>query len=252
MMNVVNRILNRKSETKYVTSRPADANPFTYTQINSTISGSGQWGSALPSLAQGTTDYTRIGDSIVPVSSKLTVEARIRPLAGTTSYGAPVDITLVVFYGYCKKYKQYGDVQSNAAALCTQLLKLGGVDPVTGLETTNFSGNAADDMLVINDETWHLRKKRFHLFKAPGQLNGTTGAGVLSTPDKNMARFTLDFTKMLPAKLRYDDATSALPDNIAPVWTMGYYYNDSTPPDTTAGSGIVEYKSIRHLKFKDM
>lgn len=252
MMNVVNRILNRKSETKYLTdySSGTGGTYNKWTGFNSQIVGAGQWGYALPQCVQGDNDYQRIGDSIVPTSCKTDLYFRLAPQGGQATQQNPVDITVVVFYGYCKKYKSLPDVTASSSGLSAQLLRVGQQDATTTLETKSFDGNIVDLTYPINDVVWHLKRKSVRLYKAPGVLNGGTASGVLSSGNKGIAHMRLDFTKMLPSKLKYDDATDTYPSNFAPVWAAGYYYNDATAAD--AGGGIVQLSAYPSIRFKDM
>lgn len=254
MTQLVNRVLNRKSETKYASSRAGESVPHTYTVVNSVISGSGQWAAALPRIIQGTDDYSRIGDTIMPSKARVDLELALVDPAGTPtgtySNPNPVDITAYIVYGYCKKYRAYNDVQANSAALSDQLLKLGGVD-ASGNEYTSFSGYREDADLIINDAIWHLKVKKVRLFKSPGQLNGPVSPGVISTPNKTTHKVRLDFSKMLPTKLKYPDVGDLLPINFSPVFSIGYYYNDGSPPDTTSGVGLLKYHATSHMFWKD-
>lgn len=248
MMNVVNKILNRKSETKYITNYRDDTQHI-WTQFNSQIYGPGQFGSAVPAMVQGTTDYTRLGDSVSPVKMYTDLRFRVKPVDPLTTNGNPVDITVVIYYGVCKKLKSVLDVAADAS-LPNTLLKLGYTSAVSGLETKPFMGYAEDTDYVINDDIWTLKKKTVRLYKTFGSINGPASPGVPSAPNRNEAHVRLNFTKTLPAKLRYDDAAGQFPVNYAPVYAVGYYYNDSTPPDT--GAGIVEAIALEHLWYKDM
>lgn len=254
MTTIVNRVLNRKSETKYACSRAGESTPHVYTITDSVIAGAGQWGLALPGIIQGTDDYSRIGDTIAPTRARVDLQLKLTDPAGSPtgvySNMNPVDITAYVVYGYCKRYKYTGDVIANSAALASQLLKLGGVDG-TGSEYTGFNGYAEDADLIINDSIWHLKVKKVRLFKSPGQLNGTVSPGTISTPNKTTHKMRLDFTKMLPAKLKYEDVGDSQPVNFSPVFSIGYFYNDGSPPDTTPGVGLLKYHATKHLFWKD-
>jgi len=233
----------RSAETKFVSSYASDATPNVYTSINSQIVGATQWGFGLPDLAQGTGSYTRNGDTITPRQSKVALDIRL------TQTGAPVDLTVVIYYGHCKKYTKYADVVANGTALSADLLRLGGVNSA-GKENQSFNGIQSDSHLVINTDVWSLKKITFRLNKAPGVLNGA-GAGVLSQGNKPNHAVLLDFMPSgCPATLKYDTSSQTEPENWAPVWSIGYYYNDATAPDTGL-TGAIEYKANRMLTYKD-
>lgn len=252
MKAIVAKAINSKSETKFVSNYAADTTPNAFTSFNSVIQGANQFGNPLATLTQGDTDYNRTGSVISPRQVKCALDVRIS--AGTDPSNSrvyPVDLTVVGYYGYCKKYSTYSDVAANSAALAADLLRLGGVNGA-GAETQSFNGIVADSHLLINTDVWHLKKFTFRLYKAGGYLNGTPGNGTQNAPNKNLHSLMLDYSSMCPQKLQYDKSSDTLPVNWAPVFTMGYYYNDSTPPDSGAGTGIVEYKQNKFLTFKDM
>lgn len=253
MMNVVNRILNRKSETKYLTNvTNSSGAPYNSpVMFNSAVQGTSQFISALPSMVQGTDDYDRVGDSVVPTKLVNDIFIDFVPKSGQVGLDLPVDLTVHIFYGYCKKYKSWTDVNTNSSALADQLLKLGAKDPVSGSEFKPFVGLHRDTTLHLNQDIFHLKTKKIHMYKSPGYSNGVTSPGIISQPSKIHAHVKLDWTKMLPAKLKYEESADTLPSNYAPFWCIAYSYNDQSTPDTGA-TGILEYVYTSHLSFKDM
>lgn len=254
-MNVVNRILNRKSETKYVTNVTNSAGtPYNaVTQFNSAVQGTHQFVNALPPMEQSTDgdSFQRIGDSVVPTKLVNDIWIDFVPTSPYFSATNPADLTVYIFYGYCKKYKNWNDVDTNSSALADQLLQLGTKDPVTGSEHKPFVGLHRDTTLLLNQDIFSLKKKVIRMFKSPGVSNGAAGGGIISQPSKIHAHVKLDFSKMLPAKLKYEESTDTTPSNFAPFWCIAYTYNDQTVPDT-GSSGILEYVYTSHLHFKDM
>jgi len=240
----------KTAETKFASSYASDPTPNLYAPFNSIISGATQFSGCLPSILQGSGEYQRIGNLIQPISNKVALDVRIK--GGTTSSGFPYDITVVVYYGVCKKYKYHPDLSADSTNLALQLLSSGGLSAITSTETQEFGGIASDSHLPVNNAIWKLKKKTFRLYKAPGILNGAVGSGTLSTPNKNNHSCILDFSSFLPSKLKYDQDLDVDPSNYAPVWCMGYYYNDGTPPNTTSGSGILEFKQNAMLLYKDI
>lgn len=251
-------MLNRKSESKYITSRNGNTTPHAWNNFNSTIVGVGQFWPVIPTISQGTEEYQRIGDSITPTKFKVDLSVRFRPdqqfQSGVPSQVDPRDVVVVVYYGVCKKFKKILDVQNNSATLTPSLLRLGGLDPaVGGLETSPFLGYAEDDHLLTNSTIFQLKKKRIHLMKTANQVNGPPG--VTGGPNINQARVTLDFSSFLPAKLKYDTTTDTLPSNMSPFYCLGYYYTDASLPDdgsTPQLSGKLQHYATPHLWYKDM
>jgi len=241
----------KTAETKFASSYASDDAPNTYSPFNSVISGATQFSSCLPNISLGTNEYSRIGNLIQPISNKVYLDVRLKAGAPQTY---PHDITVVVYYGVCKKYKFWQDLSADSAQLCQQLLSSGGLSAISSLDTQEFGGIQSDSHLPVNNAIWKLKRKTFRLYKAPGVLNATSGAppGNPAVPNKNNHTCVLDFSSFLPAKLKYDQDLDTDPSNYAPVWCMGYYYNDTTPPDTSAGSGICEFKSNAMLLYKDI
>jgi len=254
----------RTSETKFVSDYGSILTTSlaqnVFTSFNGQIYGGAQWFNCLPQLLEGTGDYQRVGSKISPRQVKVAVDVRIKPDGENFSTQYPKDLTVVVYYGYCKRFTTFGDVDANSGLLSNQLLRLGGVGAAggswTGSETKAFEGVVSDSHLVINNDIWHLRKKTFRLYKAAGYLNGTSVIntnGTLNAPNKNSHSFMLDFGSMCPKTLTYNAATDASPMNWAPVFSMGYYYNDRTIPDdgSTDHPALLEYRANKFLTFKD-
>jgi len=236
------------AETKYVSDATTDVT--TWTTVNSEIVGTQQFASGLCPLSQTTTQgssYTRVGDSIVPRQTKIALDIRLK--AQTNPFLYPVDINVVVYYGYCKQYTTYGEVDANSTTLASQLLRLGG-ESAPGVDTIPFRGYISDSHLPINTDTWVLKKEVFRLHKSAGVVNGATGAGVQSANQKVQHSIMLDYASMCPAKLRYDSTQAVYPANWSPCFAIGYYYADNTAPNTGT-DGIIEYKATRFLTFKD-
>lgn len=245
---IVKKTLMKTAETKFVSSYATDANPNVYNSFNSVISGSTQFSGCLPSVIPGTGEYNRIGNLIQPISNKVALDVRFR--AGNPAAPIPHDVTVVIYYGVCKKYKYYPDLSADSTNLCLQLLSSGGLSAISSTETQEFGGIQSDSHLPVNTAIWKLKKKTFRLYKCAGVTNGIAGAGVTAPLSKTNHTCILDFSSFLPSKLKYDQDLDQDPSNYAPVWAMGYYYNDTTPPDT--GSGILEFKQNAMLLYKDI
>jgi len=240
----------REAETKFVSDYDPDT-ANTYTTFNSQILGTNQWALGICPLSQATGQvnaYTRVGDEIMPRQVKVALDIRLK--AQNPANPIPVDVVCVVYYGYCKTYSKYDDVDANSTQLCSELLRLGGVT-TGGAENIPFNGNRSDSHLLVNTDTWKLKKIEFRLHKAAGLINGSAGAGTPSSQTKYGHSLMLDFMPLCPSeKLKYDTSQDTKPANWSPVWSCGYYYTDNTAPDTGT-NGILEYKATRYLTFKD-
>lgn len=246
--DIVKKTMMAEAETKYVSDATNDVTAWQ--TVNSEIVGTQQFARGICPLSQTTgqgSSYTRLGDSIVPRQTKVALDIRLKAQVNPLLY--PVDINVVVYYGYCKQYTTYDEVDSNSATLASQLLRLGG-ESAPGVDTTPFRGYVSDSHLMINTDMWHLKKAVFRLHKAAGVVNGASGAGVQAANQKVQHSLLLDYASMCPSKLRYDSTQAVNPANWSPVFTIGYYYADNTAPNTGT-DGIIEYKATRHLTFKD-
>jgi len=245
----VKATMMKEAETKFVSDyNPDTAN--TYTSFNSQVLGTNQWALGICPLSQATgqvNSYTRVGDTILPRQVKVLLDVRLK--AQNPANPTPIDIVVVCYYGYCKKYSTYDEVDANSTQLCSDLLRLGGVT-TGGAENIPFYGNRSDSHLLVNTDVWKLKKVEFRLHKPAGIVNGGAGAGVGSSQTKVGHSLLLDFGSMCPSeKLKYDTSADTKPINWSPVFSLGYYYADDTAPDT--GAGILEYHANRMLTFKD-
>lgn len=246
--DIVKQTLMSTAETKFVSDATNDVT--IWQTINSEITGTQQFARGICPLSQTTTQgssYTRVGDSIVPRQTKVALDVRLKSPSPQTPF--PYDVNVVVYYGYCKQYTTYDEVDANSATLASQLLRLGG-ESAPGVDTTAFRGYISDSHLPINTDTWVLKKEVFRLHKPAGILNGAVGPGVTASTQRAQHSLMLDYASMCPPKLRYDSTQAVNPANWAPVFTLGYYYSDNSAPNTGT-DGIIEYKATRFLTFKD-
>jgi len=292
ILDVVNTLLNRKTESKYVSNwitcggLPAGTSAGTPQWENATqqlgfMPGATQlWSVALPAQVQGITDTTRIGDKIEPKGHSLRMTVRLARTITTTSespssleaatYSAqqlPLDITVYIFYGYVKSMKTYQggaastylgssvvvSGQNEAGRAMTNLL-----DDGDGTFST-FDGSQENAQLPLSDYV-NMRVKKVRLRQAAGWINSSTGiasgAAIANSDSQNqiMKQLTLKFKP--PSVLRYRNKTDIYPENYAPVYAVGYVYNDamaSQPPHNVPfyGAGQVEYLAQGQLWFKD-
>lgn len=124
IMDVVNRMLNRKTETKYIgqftttTAAQTGVSPFAGGTWENAVQPLGQlsdgqyWTVALPAMVQGVSDINRIGDRIEPKSHRVKMTVRFAqeyvPESQPIAQDNPLDVTVYVFYGTIKSMKTYG------------------------------------------------------------------------------------------------------------------------------------------------
>jgi len=279
IMDVVNRMLNRKTETKYIgqwittNQMPTGVAPFTAPKWQNVVQSLGvanNWCVALPAQVQGTTDLTRLGDKIEPVSHRVKMTLRIAPgwigtPPTTTAQQLPLDVTAYIFYGYIKSLKTYQGAAAssmagnsvcvtgqNEAARAYQRLLNNGDDTFS-----QFTGDPALAQLPLSDYV-NMKVKKIHYRQGFGWINTANGLVGDNAPVPNVSpqntlskQITLKFKP--PTKLAYKQSTDIYPENYAPVFAIGYVYNDSLGfTYVPATPGALEYVAQAQIWFKDL
>lgn len=238
------------SETKYVSNASA------WNYFNSTIQGTNQWVSALPVIRQGDDAFQRIGDalSVKRLNTKIAFRFNIADLPPPLQKVADArDISIVIYYGFVKKYKRYDDISSNSADLCNTLLDNGDGT------TSSFSGAYEDMLKPVNKDSWILKRKIVRLFKGQGYANTDQSASLvgqaLYPPALCSRMVTLRFKgkdKVKYAPTITGGTAPQYPDNYAPVWTCAFIYNDQVITPETGTPTPVQYLARNECWFKDM
>lgn len=270
-------MLNRKTETKHVgqwvttNALQTGVSPFPPARFQNVIQPLGQgstsqyWQVALPAMVQGIADINRIGDRIEPsaLKTKLNVRLAQQPVADILGAQAiPLDLTVYIFYGYIKSLKTYQGAQSlddsrivvsgstEATTAMNKLLDQG------DLTFSTFDGSQQYAQYPLSSYVG-MKVKKIHLRQASGWLNtnANNGSATPNTDSQNTIRKEVTLKWKLPSKLSYRTATDIYPDNCAPVFAVGYLYNDATASTNQAapifGKGAVEYTAFSSLYFKD-
>jgi len=211
----------------------------TATNYNSGINSIGDAPRVLPSIAQGITDSTRIGDQLK--SQLLTVKGAIVYNPSTGQYGTYGNSRLGVrmMIVQPRQYSNLDDVQSNAAAWLSLLLKKGGT-------SVAFSGILSDLWAPINSD--YIIKYYDKVFYMDAPYQATAVGSTL------MGRSTKMFSIKLKTRnkiLKYDTNVSSgiQPTNYAPVLLLGYAHMDGSAPDTLTTAIQLSYDSV--LNFED-
>jgi len=273
-------MLNRKTETKYIgqwvttSALPTGVAPFTGPAWQNVLQPAGvgaNWCVALPAQVQGITDLTRIGDKIEPVSHQVKMTLRIAPgylMGPPVTYNAqqvPLDVTAYIFYGYVKSMKTYeggaavsmvGNStcvtgQNEASRAWSRLLN-------NGDDTfSSFNGDPTRAQLPLSDYV-NMKVKKVHYRQGYGWINTASGLVGDNTPVPNTdsqntlsKQITLKFKP--PTKLSFKQSSDVYPENYAPVFAVGYVYNDSLGFSAIPGGnpGALEYVAQAQLWFKD-
>jgi len=286
-------MLNRKTETKYIgnwittSSLPNGVSPFAGPQWENVTqalgshdqSGVQYWSVALPAMTQGFTDVNRIGDKIEPTAHRVKMTLRLArtqisvsesPSLGATTPVAqqlPLDVTAYIFYGYVKSLKTY---QGSAAStyLGSSVIVSGQNEATRAMQKlldfgdntfAPFSGSQEYAQLPLSDYV-NMKVKKVHFRQGAGWINSAAGLTGPLDPVGNTAadntiskQVTLKFKPL--SKLNYKTSTDIYPENYAPVFAVGYVYNDATASQNqttpTYGNGAIEYIAQSQLWFKD-
>jgi len=277
---VARQVVNSMAETKYIgqwltttaiQNGVSPFNPYAWEnvvqQLGALPGGTAAWRIALPAMIQGDETYTRQGNRIEPTGHHVKMTLRFAPewVDGVAqAQDNPLDVTAYIFYGYIKSLKTYqGSAAAtyNGSSMCVtgqneatrayqRLLDVG-----DGTQTS-FSGDIGVAQYPLSDYV-NMRVKKVHLRRGLGYVNtnaGNGGAVGSVSPQNTLSRtFSLKFKP--PAKLAYREETDIYPENYAPVFAVGYVFNDATASGNNAApaypSGQLEYIAQAQIWYKD-
>lgn len=266
LAQAVKTIVKGQAETKYVAKTPMTS--FGYENDIPTL---GEWTVALPPVTQGPSDIQRVGDKMSPVShrTKLSVRIANQNLAGAGEpplYAAnvqPLDITVYVVYGYIKSLKTY---QGSTAVSGISTVVSGSTEASLAMNDlldngdgtyVTFDGTPQKALLPFNKTLVDMKVKKFRLHKPAGWVNsGANAIDQTKTEQSSDGIHSRDVTLKWspPSKMLFNLDTDIYPNNYAPVFAVGYVYNDSisNPAAVQYTYGGVEYTAQNQLWFKDM
>jgi len=253
IVQAVQKVIDRSIEHKMV-SETMTSNVI----FNSVITDPGDWYRCIPQLAQSTagTSYTRQGKNVSPTSLKVHWN-----FAFATSDASTRDIFVVLYVVQPKfqKASRRTDVNNQVSFYNSAYLDNG-----QGTNT-NFAGTWETSQYPVEKDLFTLlHKKVIRLSKASGSSNGSGVVGQYDGYGRGMYAIghrdciTHVWSHHLP-RLNYDDGqynsitnpdvAAVLPQNVSPVWGVGYYYADGTAADTTGG--ILKVSCWTEMHFKD-
>lgn len=245
LTEVVNKLINRKIETKY---RAENILVEGGTQFNSVISTAADWYRCLPLVGQGANTHQRVGDSLTPTKLRLDFTF----LFGRDSLDYTRDIWVVLYIMTSKNQKAYATNAANGQLAQNFQQYLDNGDG----SSTYFQGTFADSTKpMFQPNNTQIKKITFNLMKASGDTNGqgvvpTAGGGGGMYAHERQIRVNKSYVFKTVPKLKYQDSSTQLPGNYAPMWACGYYYGDGTAADQP-GPGILNVGCRAHLFFKD-
>lgn len=228
MTSAISKLIHKNVESKQAYHERATAS------YNSTINSTGDCTRVLPTINQGVTDATRIGDQLRAQS--LVVKGAIVYNPSTGQYGtyANARIAVRMMIVQPKQYSNLDDVQSYAGAWTALLLK-------KGAATSAFNGTLADLWAPINTDMITKYYDRVFYMDAPYQQTAV-GSNL-------MGRSTRLFSVSLKLRnkvLKYDNSVSGggQPTNYAPVLIMGYTHLDGSAADTLTTALQLTYDTV--------
>lgn len=258
---IAKRVMARGSESHYVARYPSGEDGYSaiYGDVLPT-GGVGQLFTCLPQVAQGDKSYERNGLKLNPTKHRTDLRFVFNddPLIGPS--GTPIaragwDITIHIWYGYVRRFKNTGDIATTA--LTNEILASMFDDGLGNLQ--RFTGILADETLQQNKEFVSLKHKKVRMYKNAGQANVLdTVSPSLSTPMSEAKRVSLSFKP--PKTLLYADEGNLFPENYAPFFVVGYCHNDGTQASNKSNTGIttdllelpaVKMFQVDKLWFKD-
>jgi len=230
---------SRKAEVKMVYS-----NPYAYTIPANTLALGQDFGTAanyawtlIPTIAQGTTAITRVGDYIQP--RKLVVDFRaslLEPADVDHAFGAeiwPEDIMVHVFFLTSKNFKSIIAANSGTQFPTELVNELMGFN---GIQVSGFDGSVINSDKPVNSEKFTVIKRmKFRLnrssgFKSLVQLNGAaapappTTVPLISVGGQDSKRFKVQIP--LPKRLQFENTTNTA-SNHFPYMVAGWTYTHS-------------------------
>lgn len=233
----IKQVLNRQSETKYVSTQLLDNFIVPYT-----VGPANQFFPCTPQVSQGSgTSFQRIGERIKPIKAKIDF---IFSFDETTSLSHDYRVKLFVLRP--KTYNNF--TQMVASGFTGQLLDNGNQ---TDADWDPLNQHISD-CKPINDEVFTpITIKRFKLIKNPAPTEGVA-VGNGSNPNlsrSNIVRYSVSlYGKALKKNLIYQGALGAYPNNYNPIFGIVAYAADGTAPLPVSPIKA----SVRlHMWFKD-
>lgn len=220
----VKKMIGKMVETKFVT-RDLEIN----TTHNSQISAPDML-PIVPTIAQGTDDFQRVGDTIRP--TKLNIRGIISMDRTNVSSNQVLLVRVLVLEP--RNAKTYLVSVPQYATYANALLKL---NLQTGTATAPFVGNTNDLQYMPNPDLFKvLYDKTFRI--AP------TADGVEENPS-SVIRWSKNLK--IPKVFDYTDGTN-LPVNYNPFYCLGYVYADGTGPDVLTTKIITQTQATLYYK----
>lgn len=242
LVRLIQRVVNRQEETKYVANAYDATNNVlpTIWYSNGSLPAVGNFYPAIPKLGQGNDDFQRVGSKVEPKSCSVSLRIGFNP----TDLSAN-ELLGVIYYGTDRAGKSWagGNPLSTAAIL----------DNGDGTNVT-FSGSRYALTQPLDKKLVTARRIVFRLSKSGGIQNGDNGGiatpqGALSTSNGMSEKsFLLRFKA--PKHLTYLLTGDTYPQNYAPWYAVGFCHADGSPL-TAADRTLVNVNAKCHMWYKD-
>jgi len=235
-------VVKRQEETKYVANdydsagNPNNSPWYPLPGITNTASVV----PAIPKMAQGVTDYQRVGQRVSPTSLKVDLDIGLQP----TDLSAN-SVMVVIWYGTSKENKSWvgGSPLSTISFLDN------------GQGSNQSWGGLRGQLNFPVDPTLNsLKRIVFPLSKSEGVQNQNGGSlvtqGNYSTSNGGSHKhITLKFTP--PKTLIYNKESDLYPTNYAPFYYIGFCAADGSPTNMVQQETLVNVSSRVHMYYKD-
>jgi len=243
LVRLIQKVVGRNEETKYVANAPSDgAGGVLGTMWYSPggLAGINEFYPALPALTQGTDDYQRVGNKINPTSIKVSLKIGLNPqnIEACSLLG-------VIYYGTDRAGRTWNNVHPLQTA--------GILDNGNGTNST-WTGNRADLAKPTDKKLVTLKRIVFRLSKTEGIQNADVSGATVTQGNYSTANglseknFLLTFRP--PKSLTYLTAADTFPQNYAPFFAVGFCHADGSAL-TGADEELVNVNSRVHMYFKD-
>jgi len=242
LRSVVNRLIDRKVETKYVMYRPYnnDSGLMLNTNFTQAINSSGEAYALIPPISLGDGDHQRTGNVISPTS--LTVKGFVSLLENAVD-SAFLDVDV-----YILRHKAIKDVRYQSQLGNFADLKNSG----DGLNV-GYDGSWTNSVMPINTSTYTvLGHKRLRLQKGWGDANTyiSQAAEARAAYNENPShQKSFTFKVKMPKTLKYKTDADTTPSMDYPFMVIGW--NVPTNLDTTGSLQIIKATATTHLYYKD-
>jgi len=245
---MVKSIIHKQAETKQVSYT------LGMTQFNSGVNSSGDVLRIIPSLQQGVTEASRIGDTVTAQRIDTRGHFLINVVPATTNNGGfptvfPSNCRLMIRAFICsvKKFSNYDDAVANVSSWSPNFLK-------NGTSSQALDGTIESMYLPVNTDVITVHKEIKKYITAGVVTSGFSGTppatwAVGSGYDPRGSVKFFNHTQKCKKVLKYDDSNYS-PQNYAPFMVISYAHLDGTSPDVL--TTVISATFVTTLFYEDV